>query len=416
MDKRDQIGLPGDVMADGGGEVDRTTTPALVLTGRGAGTLALFAIVVAVALATGSDGPLPLLGAMAVALLVAPGMAWARGRRALGRPAVQVALRADPPMVPVDGTGVLVVHLSRRGDHPLPPIGLESPTRRWRLTRRLSDADPDRLELSGPGPVRHGAGRRRGRLAPGPLGLVPLTRGGDRSPVTELAVPTGRRGVLHLPSLCAWTHDPLGLFAVPVAVTLPLSVVVHPRAETIASAHGGQHSPPEIGDGHPLSASGGTPGGCGDFADLTPYRAGDRLHLLDWPALARYDVLLVRRFEPDATSAVRLLLDDRAGVHRRRDFDRLLGTLLGLVEAANSAGYGVELTTLSGASLAVEATPSGLARCRALAATIAPRHIAGGPKSAGPRSPVPSTLLTTATGAERLDPRLLNDIRVVVAP
>jgi uncharacterized protein (DUF58 family) len=211
---------------------------------------------------------------------------------------------------------------------------------------------------------------------------------------------------MHLPALHAWTHDPLGLFAVPVAATHPLAVVVHPPPAA-PPVHG-----PAVSDASP--AGGETtgpaepwwaPGGCGDFTDLRPYVPGDRLHLLDWQALARYDRLMVRRFDPEVSLATRLILDDRAGVHRRASFEELLSVLLGLVASAVDHGRPVELWTLSGLRFMVAPTPAGLAAFLPVAAVLDPRHRPGtlpGPALAGADVLGRVPVLTTPTGAERL--------------
>ena len=409
-----------------------TAAPAtLALTGRGAGVLAAFVALVVVSLATGSLGLVPLLVALGVVLLVAPGSAWGRGRRALARPAVHVVVHALPATVPIGGSCTLHVVLAATPGRRVPPLGLDPPGRRWRLSHRLPTAPP----AAPAGTVRTGgvAARLRWHPAPGPLALLPLspartrTTSGVDGPGRDipaasltLAVPTGRRGILRLPALRVWTHDPFGLFAVTVAATAPLAVVVHPLSST----------PP---DGGP-STSGDSPagrqtsgpvepwwalGGSGDFTDLRPYVPGDRLHLLDWPALARYDALLVRRFDPEVVAATRLVLDDRAGVHRRAAFEALLSSLLGLVERSADQGRPVEFSTLSGLRCTIPPTSEGLVAFLPVLATLDPRRapasVVGAEPTGGSDVRRSVTVLTTATGAERLPAALRQGAQVVVA-
>jgi len=363
--------------------------PAVVLTGRGAGVLGAFLALAALTVGTGSEGLFPLLVALGVVLVGAAAVAWWRGVRG-GGGGVQVRLRACPPAVPVGGACSLVAEVSgppRRGA----PLGLDRPREHWQLTRRLVPA----------GPAGQPAGPRRRRLAgrlvaPAPPSLVPLAT--DAGTGALGAVWTGRRGLLRLPPLRVWTHDPFGLFAVAVATTAPVVVVVHP--EPLAPPAG----PPPSSAGAAATAAvaraaAGASGGWGDFSDLRPYVAGDRLNLIDWPALARYDRLLVRRFDPEEGVAVRLLLDDRPGVHRRAAFERLVATLLWLVEGAVAGGRAVEVTTISGRTFAVAASPDGLAAFLAVAATLEPQRAPGA--AVAPERPG-AALLTTATGAGRL--------------
>ena len=402
--------------------------PTLALTGRGAGALAVFAVLVAVALATGSLGPLPLLAALGVTFLVAPLTAWVRARRALTHPPVHVLVHAVPATVPVGGICTLEVVIASAPDRPLPPLGLQRPEGFWRLTHRLPPTSPALPAVEGLAPVRAGWWYRwwRGRLAPDPVALLPLSlpsgvtpSGGGRPAVSaSLVVPTERRGVLHLPDLQVWVHDPFGLFALSVAATSPLAVVVHPRP-----------TPPPAVD---LPVSGASPAGeetvaaepwwvgagCGDFTDLRPYVPGDRLHLVDWPALARYDRLLVRRFEPETGAGVRLVLDDRTGVHRRAGFEQLLSAMLGLVARAVDQGWTVELSTLSGLRFTVQPTPAGIASLLPVAATLDPRPAVAeemGTPGASLDGRRRTMVVTTGTGVERLPDALRHGAQVVVA-
>jgi uncharacterized protein (DUF58 family) len=110
----------------------------------------------------------------------------------------------------------------------------------------------------------------------------------------------------------------------------------------------------------------------GEFADLRPYVAGDRLHLLHWPAFARYGTLLVRRFEPEVGAAVHIVVDDRVGVHRRDAFEDALSATLAIVADAADLGIPLELATFSGWHTTVPPTPEGVAGVLPLLATLQP--------------------------------------------
>ena len=80
--------------------------------------------------------------------------------------------------------------------------------------------------------------------------------------------------------------------------------------------------------------------GLGELEGLRPYVAGDRLSLLHWPAKIRYGTWFVRQFEGEGTATVSIVLDDRAGVHRRIDFERLVSAALGPCSSDPDAACG----------------------------------------------------------------------------
>ncbi|HEY7947509.1 MAG TPA: DUF58 domain-containing protein, partial [Acidimicrobiales bacterium] len=149
---------------------------------------------------------------------------------------------------------------------------------------------------------------------------------------------------------------------------------------------------------------------------LRPYVPGDRLHLLHWPAFARYGTLLVRRFEPEVGGAVHIVVDDRVGVHRRGAFEQALSATLAIVADAAHLGIPLELATLSGWHSTVPPTPEGVAGVLSLLATLQPRSELGAGE-------VPDwldsnwgwpTIVTTATGESRLPSFLDRCDKVVV--
>ena len=128
----------------------------------------------------------------------------------------------------------------------------------------------------------------RHRLAPSTVNLLRLPGlGSGISTSAASRVPTSRRGMFILAPRRAWVHDPLGLFAVAVAATSSVVVVVHPvRASGVtlpfsAGTRTGA-APSSVPDVCPTDSGVG-----GELADLRPYVPGDRLHLLHWPAFAR---------------------------------------------------------------------------------------------------------------------------------
>ena len=154
----------------------------------------------------------------------------------------------------------------------------------------------------------------------------------------------------------------------------------------------------------------------GDFAELRPYRVGDRLSSIHWQSLARYGVALVRQFDPEASGLVRIVVDDRAGAHHRHTYEDALSTTLALIEAAVHAGLPVELSTFSGRRATVAPTPEGLAGVLELLATMGPR-----PSSEWSHLDLlvsefgGFTIVTTATGAPRLPEGLRRRAQVVTS-
>jgi uncharacterized protein (DUF58 family) len=146
-----------------------------------------------------------------------------------------------------------------------------------------------------------------------------------------------------------------------------------------------------------VTSSGG--GGLGDLEGIRPYVVGDRLSLLHWPARARYGIWFVRHFGTEGAAAVHLVLDDRAGVHRKADFERLVSAVLWALEQALHGGHPVLFLTLSGRSFSLEPSEQGCADARLILAELQPSSslIEQLPSMSGG-----SVVVTTQTGAERL--------------
>ena len=230
------------------------------------------------------------------------------------------------------------------------------------------------------------------------------------------AVPTDRRAVVELAPRPVWIHDPAGLVGAAVTSTEPVRVVVHPRSAPIPDGLLTDSIGPASSAGGAGSRHGGAGDWGGDFAELRPYRIGDRLTSVHWQALARYGVTLVRQFEPEASGLVRVVVDDRAGAHHRHTYEDALSIVESLIEAAGQEGLAVELSTFSGRAATVIPNPEGLAEAQELLAGMGPRassqwsHLDllisefGG-----------FTLVTTATGAPRLPDGLRQRAHVVTA-
>jgi uncharacterized protein (DUF58 family) len=278
---------------------------------------------------------------------------------------------------------VLVAVTTRAsGPHRPPRLGLVSPDRQWHVRGAII-------------PVPH----RPPWCAPSAVSLTPLpTPEAGTTGRCTLSVPTRRRGVLELPPQASWAHDPLGLFGARGPLTPAVIAVVHPSPIDPGGSIT-RLSDPMAGTGAPVSSASG--GGLGDLEGIRPYVPGDRLSLLHWPARARYGSWFVRQFGGESTDALPLLLDDRAGVHRRADFDRLVSATLWAVDYALDNGQTVVLSTLSGRATTFAPNDQGHADARLLLAELQPAR-SRSPASSPVAISAGAHLLTTRTGAERL--------------
>jgi len=207
--------------------------------------------------------------------------------------------------------------------------------------------------------------------------------------------------------LKTWALDPFGLFGATGPSTPEITIVVHPAPETGASWNrqpSGEGSEEEEGD---LLV--GARDGAGELCGIRPYVVGDRLTLIHWPARARFGAWFVRQFAPERGEVERLCIDDRAGVHRRSDFERMLRIAQGLLDEGRREGRTVELGTLSGISVLLPPVPASFEVGRLALAALQPRKLGSNPgrEEVGARIPGDGLsrgglLLTTDTGAQSL--------------
>ena len=270
---------------------------------------------------------------------------------------------------------------TRRPD--LPRLGLPSAESRW----------SSRGIPSGPGRQTSSACALRR-----PASCALPTPGAGRTRSCRLPVPTGRRGVLELPPLRCWAHDPFGLFGSPGPLT-PAVRAVDPSgpAGSLPAHHRAGRGPSRFRGPAAVSSSGR---GLGDLEGIRPYVVGDRLSLLHWPAKARYGTWFVRQFGTEGTAAVPLVFDDRAGVHRKADFERLVSS------HAVGVGRGDARPDTPSTSSPFPGSPSRWSpasrdgpMASLVLAELQPSPLATEAASAIPAG---SVLLTTRTGAERL--------------
>jgi uncharacterized protein (DUF58 family) len=340
--------------------------PVPQVTGRGLAVAGGLAVLLVIALVTQTAALVPVLVAGGIPVLAAPAMSNARARRIAGSIAVRSSV--EPPMVAVGGRSRVRISAEQRvaGARRTPPLGLAALARSWRR---------------GAGAVARSTSPSTGVLAPRLTANLATGR-----PVT-VGVPTGRRGLIHLLPTPTWVRDPLGLFATPGPLLPVATVVVHPEPE---------HDP-----AFTRAALGGTSDGdpLGDLVGLRPYVAGDRLALLHWPARARTGTWQVRDFRPAAVDVAFLVLDDRAGVHRRAEYETLLGRTLGVIDELLEADRPVELATVTGRRFTFLPTASGRGDARRVVAGLDPQS-----PHHGIATDRPGPVLTTSSGARSLPP------------
>jgi uncharacterized protein (DUF58 family) len=348
-------------------------------TARGAGVAAAGVVLLLLGVATRTNGPYALAALAWVPLLAAPAVTSRRARAC--RP-LTLHVRAVPALVPAGASVSIEVVASNRGHRGTPPVGIE-----WRRS------GGGRLLASAPASWRPFPG-----LAPGESGTTMATR---RMP---------RRGRFDVGSGRVRVSDHLGLCATTVAALRPVTVFVHPAPVTASLGAGaGAHarSTDELSQYLPAQARHDD----GELVGLRPYVPGDRLHLVHWPTMRRGDGPYVKEFGAEAQAVVRIVIDDRAGMHRRQPFEAMLGMTVTLLSEASARRLSVELATLSGYARTVAPDAHGTALALSALSTMRPSRQINDRLDA-----MPCTVVTTATGAPTLPLSLRAIAAVVVAP
>ena len=348
---------------------------------RGILTLGTFVFVVVTAIVNGTPELAPLAVVIGVPLAVSPLLAYRRAGRA--NASLVLHAHVEPGAVEAGTLSQVKLSITNRATAgaATSSIGLPSVEDGWRANE--TDPVPD---------------TRIRWVAPSLSSLQVLAYPAPgRTESCLLSVPTGRRGVFTLRPQQCWAHDPLGLVGAPGPVT-PIVVAVvhavplqlnHPAVGTAASV---------VGSTSTLDSGSGN--GLGELEGLRPYMAGDRLSLLHWPAKVRYGTWFVRQFDGEGTATVSIVLDDRAGVHRRIEFERLVSATLWCVLETTRSPRAVHLTTLAGRSYSFPPSEQGRADAQLVLAGLQPLVLRAPTRP--PAIPADAVVLTTRTGAERL--------------
>ena len=335
-------------------------------------------------------------------LVVAPLLAASRARRAR---AAQVRIMVAPPLVPVDAPCELILQLSNQGARALPLLCLDGP------------AEHSRSQPSQPRGVTTLIRQRPSVfLAPSPTRLLRWEAvGAHQCSATVRNISTRHRGVFVVGPLRLWAHDPFGLSGLPVATAPPATVVVHPQSASHPASHMHPAGSPTTGSPRSGEIQIQSDDPAGEWSGLRQYVPGDRLHLLSWPAEALYGALLVDEFRPDGHARIRIVLDDRAGVHRREAFEAVLSTIHAFMVDADRQALVVELVALSGDQSMGSPVPEGIVEHLTFLARAQPRKETARARRAVLDSRVAgaSVVVTTATARPSL-PVLPGDPSVVV--
>ena len=352
-------------------------------TSRGLVALGTFFLVTTAAVVTGTPELAPLAVALGIPLVVSP--VFAHRRSTFANTSVAFHAHVEPGSVEAGSTMEVNLSLTNRSTTgaTVPMLSLPDSGDRWRPTG-----------------VEAGSATRSRRVAPSVPSLRPLPHPGPgRTESCLLAVPTGRRGVFTLPPQQSWAHDPFGLVGAPGPMTPTVVAVVHPVPFRLGQLD--IASPASAaGSTSTLTMESGSGNGLGELQGIRPYVSGDRLSLLHWPAKVRYGTWFVRQFDAEDTGSVSIVLDDRAGVHRRVEFERLVSAALWAVLETTWAPRAVHLVTLAGRSYSFAPSEQGRAEARLVLAGLQPVVVRRSIRH--PAIPAHAVVLTTRTGAERL--------------
>jgi uncharacterized protein (DUF58 family) len=167
-------------------------------------------------------------------------------------------------------------------------------------------------------------------------------------------------------------YDPLGLFGDRLVTFGDLIVVVHPvaRPSQLAESVPDSRQPQDSATWAKVSMSAGGV----DLLGVRPYQLGDRLSSVHWRSFANTTPLLVREFGSEEADSGRLIIDDRAGVHRRAAFETALDLLLGAFATRSAAAAPIELRSLASGHAISISTGTTPALLRWLAA-LEPRRV-----------------------------------------
>jgi hypothetical protein len=339
--------------------------------------------------------------ALDAGLVVAVAGAWMIVLSCRSRPGDIHAVLSGPPFVPRGEFSLL--HIGAVGDVSAGgcSIGIDPSSAKW---SRGIQADPTR----GPFRTRLLAPASRHRVALSAKGL-------ERTPLPTLPVPTTRRGIYECRGVTLWLNDPLGMFGARLAVFSCLTIVVHPVV--LREIEVETDPVPWEKQGRNVAETKTEAGGV-DVLGVRPYQQGDRLSSVHWRSLAGSGPLLVRELGDELVRPVQVVIDDRAWVHLRSSFERVVDLLTGAMASWPQMAQPIDLRSLTSGhvvSVSGGVTPDLL---RWLA-VLEPRRT-DSPAPNAERSVLEigsgDTVFTTATASRSLGSLRERGVRLVVAP
>lgn len=155
------------------------------------------------------------------------------------------------------------------------------------------------------------------------------------------------RGRYQIAPLTVETRDALGLWRVRRRETAAVALTVLPRTDTLRGALPATGTVTNGSGGSRATGTAGDPD-----SSVREYRSGDDRRLVHWRSTVRRGELMVRGEEQQRQAAVTVLLDNRAGAHRRAgahgSFETAVGATASIVRHLLLAGHDVRLTGAPG--------------------------------------------------------------------
>ncbi len=234
----------------------------------------------------------------------------------------------------------------------------------------------------------------------------------------RLALPTDRRGIVHVRAVVVSRCDPFGLVRYTRRTELTRTcLIVLPRVSDLAPPRAGRDDR-RLGDPHPAT---GMADQGDEFASLRPYARGDDLRRVHWASTARHAELVVRRLEPTLRERCTVVIDTRADLHDGESLEVLVRAAASVLTAATADNQATRLRTTTGFDSGLGTGPRHLEVLLDELATIETEHAPEPPRGTPRRNAATAggheVHLTTAAASRRIaeGQRLALDATVIAA-
>ena len=162
-------------------------------------------------------------------------------------------------------------------------------------------------------------------------------------------IPTDRRGRFSVGPAVVGIADPFGLTHRFVALGASDDVIVRPRVHALGASTA---APGQRRSSAQRRALVPVPSVADDeFLALRDYEMGDDLRRIHWRSTARLGELIVREDESAWQPETVLVLDNRAGAHRRGSYEAAIEALASIAVRIGRAGRAVDILTTAGRRL-----------------------------------------------------------------